>query len=158
MNLFDFSVVQDYSSVFLRGLLVTVFLTAVVIVLAGLLAIPLALARLANVMWICWPATFFVELIRSTPLILQLIYIYYVLPSAGIKLDPMTAAVLGLTLNYSAYMSEVYRSGIQAIPRGQTEAARSLGLRWGLIFRLVVLPQAFRVRRSRSGKLSDRVV
>ena len=145
MNLFDFTVVQDYSSVFLRGLLVTVFLTAVVIVLAGLLAIPLALARLANVMWIRWPATFFVELIRSTPLILQLIYIYYVLPSAGIKLDPMTAAVLGLTLNYSAYMSEVYRSGIQAIPRGQTEAARSLGLRWGPIFRLVVLPQAFRV-------------
>jgi His/Glu/Gln/Arg/opine family amino acid ABC transporter permease subunit len=145
MNLFDFTVVQDYSSVFLRGLLVTVFLTAVVIVLAGLLAIPLALARLANAMWIRWPATFFVELIRSTPLILQLIYIYYVLPSAGIKLDPMTAAVLGLTLNYSAYMSEVYRSGIQAIPRGQTEAARSLGLRWGPIFRLVVLPQAFRV-------------
>jgi ABC-type amino acid transport system permease subunit len=73
------------------------------------------------------------------------VYIYYVLPSAGIRLDPITAAIIGLTLNYSAYMSEVYRSGIQAIPRGQWEAAASLGLRPLQVFRLVVLPQAFRI-------------
>jgi His/Glu/Gln/Arg/opine family amino acid ABC transporter permease subunit len=145
MKLFDFTVVQDYGSVFLRGLLVTVLLTIVVILLAGVLAIPLALARLAKSGWFRWPATVFVEFIRTTPLILQLIYLYYVLPSAGLKLDPIGAAVLGLTLNYSAYMSEVYRSGIQAVPRGQWEAAESLGLPWRRTIRLVVLPQAFRV-------------
>jgi polar amino acid transport system permease protein len=86
-----------------------------------------------------------VEFIRGTPLILQLLYIYYVLPSIGIRLEPFTAAVIGLTANYTAYMSEVYRSGIQAVPRGQVEAANSLALSPVLAFRLIVLPQAFRI-------------
>ena len=60
---------------------------------------------------------------RATPLILQLIYIYYVLPTAGIKLNPLVAAITGLTLHYSAYLSEVFRGGIQSIAKGQTEAA-----------------------------------
>lgn len=145
MNLLDISVVRDYYSVFLQGLGVTVFLTVVVILLAGFLAIPLALARMSNTRWIRWPADFFVEFIRATPLILQLIYIYYVLPSAGIRLDPVTAAIIGLTINYSAFMSEVYRSGIQAVPKSQYEAARSLGIRPSIIFIKVVFPQAFRI-------------
>lgn len=123
----------------------TTFLTVVVIVLAGVLAIPLALARLSASRWVRWPADFFVEIIRATPLILQLIYIYYVLPSAGIRLEPVTAAIIGLTINYSAYMSEVYRSGIQAVPKSQFEAARSLGLRPFTTFHKVVFPQAFRI-------------
>ncbi|MDQ0345859.1 amino acid ABC transporter permease [Ancylobacter vacuolatus] len=145
MNLLDISVVREYYSVFLQGLGVTVFLTVVVILLAGFLAIPLALARMSNTRWIRWPADFFVEFIRATPLILQLIYIYYVLPSAGIRLEPVTAAIIGLTVNYSAFMSEVYRSGIQAVPKSQYEAARSLGIRPGVIFIKVVFPQAFRI-------------
>jgi len=145
MNLFDFSVVRDYGPVFLQGLAVTTFLTVVVILLAGVLAIPLALARLSRTRWIRWPADFFVEFIRATPLILQLIYIYYVLPSAGIRLDPITAAIIGLTINYSAFMSEVYRSGIQAVPKSQYEAARSLGLKPGIVFVKIIFPQAFRV-------------
>src|ERR1700761_2080068 len=119
MDLFNPQVVHDYGWGFLHGLAITVMLTLVVIVLAGLLAIPLALARLSTARAIRWPADFFVEFIRATPLILQLIYLYYVLPSAGLRLEPITAAIAGLTLNYSAYMSEVYRSGIQAVPRGQ---------------------------------------
>lgn len=145
MDLLNLAVVGEYGHVFLRGLLVTVFLTVTVILLAGFLAMPLAMARLSPRHWLRWPADFLVEFVRATPLILQLIYIYYVLPSAGIRLDPITAAIIGLTLNYSAYMSEVYRSGIQAIPRGQWEAAASLGLRPLQVFRLVVLPQAFRI-------------
>ncbi|MDQ0511859.1 amino acid ABC transporter permease [Ancylobacter amanitiformis] len=145
MNLLDFSVVHDYGSVFLQGLAVTTFLTVVVILLAGVLAIPIALARLSPRRWIRWPADFYVEFIRATPLILQLIYIYYVLPSAGIRLEPMTAAIIGLTVNYSAFMSEVYRSGIQAVPRSQYEAAQSLGLKPTVTFVKVVFPQAFRV-------------
>jgi polar amino acid transport system permease protein len=145
MTLFDPAVVRDYGSVFLGGLMITTMLTLVVIMLAGVLAIPLALARLSRSRAVRWPADFFVEFIRATPLILQLIYLYYVLPSAGIRFDPITTAIMGLTLNYSAYMSEVYRSGIEAIPSGQWEAARSLGLKPSATLMKVILPQAFRI-------------
>jgi His/Glu/Gln/Arg/opine family amino acid ABC transporter permease subunit len=145
MDLLNLSVVRDYGDVLLKGLLTTVLLTLIVITLAGVVAIPVALARLARSRWIRLPADVYVEFIRGTPLILQLLYIYYVLPSIGIRLEPFTAAVIGLTANYTAYMSEVYRSGIQAVPRGQIEAASSLALPPILAFRLVVLPQAFRI-------------
>ncbi|SRR5258705_5648510 len=145
MNLLDLSVVRDYGPVFLQGLAMTTFLTVTVILLAGVLAVPIALARLSASPWLRWPADFFVEVIRATPLILQLIYIYYVLPSAGIRLEPVTAAIIGLTVNYSAYMSEVYRGGIQAVPKSQFEAARSLGLKPWTTFHQVVFPQAFRI-------------
>jgi len=142
---FDFDVVRDYWAVFLEGLGVTVSLTATVIVLAGLIAVPIALARLSKHRLARWPADLFVEFIRATPLILQLFYIFYVLPAAGIRLSPYLAAIIGLTLNYSAYMSEVYRSGIMAVPRSQSEAARSLGLSPTIVFVKVVFPQAFRI-------------
>jgi polar amino acid transport system permease protein len=145
MDLLNFSVIRDYGDVLLRGLLTTVVLTVIVITLAGILAIPVALARMAHSRWIRLPANMYVEFIRGTPLILQLLYIYYVLPSIGIRLEPFTAAIIGLTANYTAYMSEVYRSGIQAVASGQIEAAKSLALSRLLTFRLVVLPQAFRI-------------
>ena len=109
MNLLDFDVVGQYWQVFLKGLGLTIFLTLVTMVLATALAIPLALGRLSQARLVRWPANVFVEFMRATPLILQLIYIYYVLPSAGIELDPLTAAITGLSLHYSAYLSEVFR-------------------------------------------------
>lgn len=142
---FDPSVITDFGFVFLRGLGVTTLLTLVVITLAGSLAIPLAVARLSLRRWVRWPADLFVEVVRATPLILQLIYIYYVLPAAGVRLEPISAAIIGLTLNYAAYMSEVYRSGIQAVPKGQLEAAAALGLRPFLLMRKIILPQAIRI-------------
>jgi His/Glu/Gln/Arg/opine family amino acid ABC transporter permease subunit len=145
MTLLDVSVVADYWRVFLKGLGITVSLTGTVIVLAGSIAVPIALARLSPRRLLRWPADIFVEFIRATPLILQLIYIYYVLPAAGIRLEPYAAAVIGLTLNYSAYMSEVYRSGILAVPKSQTEAARSLGLGPTVTFVKITFPQAFRI-------------
>jgi len=145
MNLLDFDVVGQYWQVFLKGLGLTIFLTLVTMVLATALAIPLALGRLSQVRFVRWPVNVFVEFMRATPLILQLIYIYYVLPSAGIKLDPLTAAITGLSLHYSAYLSEVFRGGIQSIQKGQSEAALSLGLSRWLAFRKVILPQATRV-------------
>jgi His/Glu/Gln/Arg/opine family amino acid ABC transporter permease subunit len=145
MTLLDLSIVAEYWPVFLKGLGITVSLTATVILLAGLTAVPIALARLSASRLLRWPADVYVEFIRATPLILQLIYIYYVLPAAGIRLEPYPAAVIGLTLNYSAYMSEVYRSGILAVPKSQTEAARSLGLGRGVTFIRIVFPQAFRI-------------
>lgn len=145
MELLNLSVVHNYGFVFLEGLAMTVFLTVVTFVLAATIAIPLAVARLTRSRMVRWPADAFVEFIRATPLILQLIYIFYVLPGLGLRLDPVTAAIVGLTMNYSAYMSEVYRSGIMAVPRGQYEAARSLGLPWRTMFMKVILPQAVRI-------------
>lgn len=144
MDLLNFEVIGQYWHVFLRGLGITIFLTVVTMVLATLLAIPLALARLSTSRLFRWPANIFVEFMRATPLILQLIYIYYVLPSAGIMLNPIVAAIAGLTLHYAAYLSEVFRGGIQSIHKGQQEAALSLGLSRWLAFRKVVLPQATR--------------
>lgn len=144
MDLLNLEVVAQYWHVFLRGLGITVLLTLSTMVLATLLAIPVALARMSEYRLIRWPANVFVEFMRATPLILQLIYIYYVLPTAGIKLNPIAAAITGLTLHYSAYLSEVFRGGIQSIPKGQTEAALALGLSYWLAFRKVILPQALR--------------
>ncbi|MFN8590428.1 MAG: amino acid ABC transporter permease [Thermomicrobiales bacterium] len=76
---------------------------------------------------------------------MQLIYIYFVLPTIGIRLNPFVAGIVGLSLNYSAYLSEVYRSGIQAIPRGQLDAAAALGMRPSITMRRIVLPQAIRI-------------
>ena len=145
MSFFDPDVVARYWPVFLKGLGITVMLTMVVIVLAGLLAIPVALGRLSHRRWLRAITGAYVEFVRATPLILQLIYIYYVLPMAGIRLEPITAAIAGLTLNYAAYLSEVYRSGIEAVPKSQREAAESLGLKPGIVFRKVIFPQAFRI-------------
>ena len=143
MLTFDVSVVREHGLFLLHGLLITTLLTLIVIVLAGVLAIPVALARMSRSILIRGPASLFVQAFRATPLILQLIYIYYVLPSVGVKLEPFTAAIIGLTLNYAAYMSEVYRGGIQSVPFGQVEAGRSLGLRPAAVFYKIVLPQAF---------------
>ena len=85
------------------------------------------------------------QFIRGTPLLLQLFFIYYVLPYVGIVLSPFVSGVLGLTINYTAYMAEVFRSGIQAIPKGQWEAGASVGMSRRLMLRRIILPQAIRI-------------
>ena len=84
-------------------------------------------------------------MLRGTPVLLQLFYLYYVLPFAGIRLDPWTAGIVGMSLAYSAYLSEIYRAGIEAIDRGQTEAALSIGMSRARMMRIVVMPQAIRI-------------
>jgi His/Glu/Gln/Arg/opine family amino acid ABC transporter permease subunit len=129
----------------LGGLSITVELTLVVIVLSLIFALLVALAGMSRVAPLRWLVKTYLEVIRGTPLFLQLIYVYYVLPSIGIRLGPFSAGVLALTLNYSAYMSEVYRGGIQAIPRGQHDAAAALGMTHALAMRRIILPQAIRI-------------
>ena len=87
----------------------------------------------------------YIQFIRGTPLLLQLFFIYYVLPYGGIVLTPFVSGVIGLTLNYAAYMAEVFRSGIQAIPKGQWEAGSSSACRGTLLMRRIILPQAIRI-------------
>jgi His/Glu/Gln/Arg/opine family amino acid ABC transporter permease subunit len=126
-------------------MLLTVELTVLVISLSLVLGLVVALARLYAPRPVVWLVIAYVELMRGTPLLLQLIYIYYVLPELGIRLDAFSASVLGLTLNYSAYISEVYRSGIQGIAKGQGDAAAALGMTRPLALRRIILPQAIRL-------------
>ncbi len=129
----------------LHGAGVTITVSIVSYVLAAVVGLVFGVARMTRF----WPAravaTAYIQLIRGTPLLLQLFFIYYVLPYGGVVLSPLVAGVLGLTINYGAYMAEVFRSGIQAIPREQWEAARSLGMSRRLLMRRVVLPQAIRI-------------
>jgi His/Glu/Gln/Arg/opine family amino acid ABC transporter permease subunit len=145
MQLFNVDVVNQYWLALLQGLLLTVTLTFIVIILALIFAIPVALFRMSRNRLIRGVATFYVEVIRGTPLLLQLVYIYYVLPTMGINLNAFVAAILGLTLNYTAYMSEVYRSGIMAVPRNQWEAAATIGMTRARAFWRIILPQALRI-------------
>lgn len=101
--------------------------------------------RLSSSRLLSRPARAFIEIIRGTPLLLQLFYIYYGLPEVGIVMASFTAGVLGLSLNLGGYLAELFRSGIQAIDAGQSQAAAALGLRRSQAFRLVIAPQAFRI-------------
>ena len=113
--------------------------------LALVLGLLVALARLSNSKILRAIATIYVEILRGTPLLVQLVYIYFVLPVIGIQLEPITAGIIALGLNYAAYLSEVYRTSILAIDTGQTEAALSLGYTPTKALWKIVIPQSFKV-------------
>ena len=144
-ELFNPQVAVENIGPLLGGLLITVELTFVVITLSLVCALGVALAGMSRIAPLRWVVKAYIEVIRGTPLLLQLIYVYYVLPEIGIRLDAFSAGVLALTLNYSAYISEVYRSGIQAIAKGQHDAAAALGMTHALAMRRIILPQAIRI-------------
>lgn len=100
----------------------------------------LSRARLPRIL-----AGFYVEVVRGTPLLVQLFIVYYGLPSIGIRLEPFMAGFLTLGAHYGAYLSEVYRAGIYSVDRGQWEAAASIGMSRGVIMREIILPQAIRI-------------
>ena len=134
-----------YLPMLLRGAVVTVEISVLAMALAIVCGLALALLRLYGIAPLRWVAVAYIEVIRGTPLLIQLYLIYYGLPNVGIRLNAFAAAVLGLGLNYAAYEAENYRAGIQAVARGQMEAALSLGMPRWLALRAVVLPQAVRV-------------
>lgn len=121
--------------------LILVLFTMLVSPIGGLL---IALGRISTIKTLsalCW---FFIWIFRGTPLLLQLFFIYYGLPALGVTLDPMTAALTGLGLNYSAYLAEIIRGGIQSIDYGQMEAAKALGMTYGQAMRRVIIPQTYK--------------
>lgn len=129
---------------FVRGAGVTLLISALSMLLAVPLGLALAVARRYGPRPVALASEAYVEVYRGTPVLLQLYVIYYGL--AGVlRLDAMSAAVIGLGMNYAAYEAEVYRAGLQAVPRGQMEAALSLGMSTPLALRRVLLPQALRV-------------
>ena len=127
------------------GLIFTVPLTLITFVLGILLGFLVALARLYGPTPLVALVRCYVWLVRGTPLLVQLFLIFYGLPSAGIVLDAFTAAVIGFTLNIGAYSSEIIRATLAAIPKGQWEAAHSIGMSWPQAMRRVILPQAARI-------------
>lgn len=128
--------------ILLRGMLVTLQASVVGFFIASVLGLLLAALKGAPTRWISWPATLLTEFFRDTPLLVQLFFLYYVLPEYGLVLPAFLTGALALGVQYSAYLSEVYRAGLQAVGRGQHDAARALDLAPLRIFHAVVLPQA----------------
>jgi His/Glu/Gln/Arg/opine family amino acid ABC transporter permease subunit len=141
---FDLSIVQRTWRFFLTG----VWLTARLAFLSLLLGLPigllLALARVQSSRILSVPAAVYVEVIRGTPLLVQILFIYFVLPSFGIFIPAFWSGVLALTLNSAAYIAEIFRAGILSIDAGQMEAARALGMTHAQAMRRIILPQTFR--------------
>jgi polar amino acid transport system permease protein len=127
------------------GAFTTIYVSLLSIAVASVIALAAALGRLSDSPTAYGLSTFYTSFFRGTPLLLQVYLIYLGLPQLGVTLDPVPSGVIALSLCYGAYMAEIFRAGIQSIPRGQWEAGYALGLTKGLIMRKIVLPQAIRV-------------
>lgn len=145
MEFLESSFVAQILPLLLVGAVTTVAISISAMGLALVLGLVAAIGRLSR----RWPLRFlsglYVEVIRGTPLLVQLFIVYYGLPSYGVRLDPFTAGFLTLGIHYGAYLSEVYRAGILSVDRGQWEAAASIGMTRSAVLREIILPQAIRV-------------
>jgi polar amino acid transport system permease protein len=143
-----FAVLEAKGGYFLETLLggwpTTVKVAAGALVFALIFGLVIALLRLSRWRWLRVPAIAYIEFFRGTPLLVQLFVIYFGLPDAGFEPTPLQAAIVGMGLNGSAYLAEIYRAGIEAIHRGQMEAALSLGMTPARAMRYIILPQAMR--------------
>jgi polar amino acid transport system permease protein len=141
---FRFAPVFSRMDQLLDGLVVTLWLSAVVIAAGFVLGIAGALAARSRLAWLRAAIRAYVEVIRNTPLLAQLFFIYFGLPGLGLKLDAVAAGLIALTVNLGAYTTEIVRGGIDAVPRGQIDAGTALGLRPVQVFFLVVLKPALK--------------
>jgi polar amino acid transport system permease protein len=141
----DFGWLSDAVSLIASGAAMTMFLIAVSAVAGIVLSVLGAAARRSRYALLRRAIAAYVELIRNTPFLVQLFFIFFGLPSLGIRLDPVVAAILAMTLNMTAYTTEIVGAGLDAVPKGQKEAALALGLRPRLVFIKIVLPQALKV-------------
>jgi polar amino acid transport system permease protein len=138
----DFGAVLVEWPLLLRGVVMTIGLTVVAAVLGAALGVACAWARLHGRPLLRAVAGGYVELIRNTPFIVQLFFLYFGLPGLGVRLSPEVASVLAMVINLGAYAGEIVRSGLESVPRGQIEAARSLAMTDWQVFTRVVLPPA----------------
>jgi polar amino acid transport system permease protein len=142
---FHFDVVLDHLPELLDGAWLTVQLSAMAMVLGLGVAIACAYARTAGPRPLRWLVASYVELIRNTPFLVQIFIVYFSLPALGIRLEANDAALAAMVANLGAYATEIVRAGIDAVPHGQIEAARALGLKRLYIFRFVVLFPALKI-------------
>jgi polar amino acid transport system permease protein len=141
---YEWLTLWGYVPEFIKAGWLTLQVTALAFVLAWVLGLVAAVASIAPLTILRWIARGYVEIIRNTPVLLQIFIVFFGLPSAGISLNAFWAGAIALGLNVGAYLSEVFRAGIQSVPRGQLEAAAILGLERTLVFTEIVLPQAAR--------------
>jgi len=141
----DRAFIQEWWPFISQGIFITFLLSVVSILCAVLLAFVSAIARLSKIAAFNSLSRLYTSLIRGTPLFLQFLFIYQALPQLGLVIDPFTSSVLALSLNYGAYMSEIFRAGIQAVGVGQVEAASACGFTPRQTMWWIVLPQAFRI-------------
>jgi len=138
LNLYD-------AVLFLQGLGNTVALCLVGLCLGTLIALVVGLARASHFRWLAWPAGLYIEVIRDSPLLMQLYLIFFALPLLGLNVSVFVAGVATLMVNGSAFMAEIVRAGVQSVAKDQWDAARGLGMGYLQVMRWVVIPQAFRV-------------
>ena len=141
----DPTFLSEWGPFILGGVGVTIFVSVASIILAVFFAVFGALGRLSTVAPIYATASLYVSLVRGTPLIVLIIFVYIGLPQFGIVLDPLAGGIFALAFNYGAYLTEIFRAGIEAIPRGQREASEALGMTEAHTMRRVILPQAVRI-------------
>lgn len=142
---FDWGVVAANFDRLLQGLLMTLVIAVIVIVISMVLAVPVALMRMAQLDIVRWIAQIYIEAFRCTPLLVQLFWIYYAMPTlTGVTIPGPVSAVIALTLNLTAFMAEAYRSGFQSVPVEQIEAGKMLRLTRFQQVRYLIIPQAMR--------------
>ncbi len=142
---FDFSLIINSFPLLLKGAGLTLEITALAVGLGLVIGLILSLAQLSKSALLRWPAKVYVDVMRGTPLLIQIFIIYFALPNViGTRVDPFVAAVAACSLNSGAYVAEIFRAGIQSISLGQMRAGLSLGMTYTQTMRYIVLPQAFR--------------
>lgn len=139
------TIIQSFGPLLKAGLAFTVPLTLVSFVLGLVVALLTAIVRLSHIRPLVAIARFYVWIVRGTPLLVQLFVIFYGLPEMGVTLSPLISAIIGFTLSVGAYNSEVIRAALLSVPKGQWEAAHSLGMTYFQALRRIIIPQAARV-------------
>ena len=136
---------REYLPILLQGVRLTILITLASLVVSTVLGLVWAVLRVSGVRVLSGFSAVMINLLRGIPIIVQLFYIYFVLPDFGLSLTAVQAAIIGLGIAYSAYQAENFRAGIEAVDRGQIEAAHSIGMGWWMTMRRVILPQAVRI-------------
>ena len=136
---------QDYLPILLQGVQLTVLITLASLVVSTVLGLVWAMLRVSGIAVLSGFSAVMINILRGIPIIVQLFYIYFVLPDFGLSFTAVQAAIIGLGIAYSAYQAENFRAGIEAVDRGRVEAALSIGMGWGMTMRRVSLPQAIRI-------------
>jgi len=135
----------EFFPILLNGVALTIIVTIGSLILSTLLGLVWALMRVSGIGFLAGLSAGVINVIRGIPIIVLLFYLYFVMPDLGVTLTALQAAILGLGIAYSAYQAENFRAGIEAIDKGQIEAAQTIGMGWWLTMRRVVLPQAVRI-------------
>ena len=142
---FNWSLIADNLPLLLQGALVTIKITAFSAAAGFIIGMLASIANLSSFKPLRWLVRIYVDVVRGTPMLVQIFLIYFALPQIiGQRIDPFIAAVTACSLNSGAYMSEIFRAGIQSINKGQMEAGLSLGLSWAQTMRYIVMPQALK--------------